>query len=276
MTPPRVLVRPVPALTDSRVRLFLTSAALLFVELFLIRWIPANVIYVGFFANIILIGSFLGIGVGIILGRRASAPLLAPFPLLFFLVIKLVTAAQLNVTMGSADDIIIGGSGGSTDIQANVLTLVLIFGLTTAVMAALALPLGGFFRSMPPLRAYAIDIIGSLCGIAAFTRCHSWASGRSAGPWSSSRWSPCSALSRGITPWSAVSAAAMGGCLFVALTSTDIWSPYQRLTVLDQDGYEGILANGIPHQAFPISNVPLGLYTARSTTGIPGTRSTTS
>ena len=36
-------------------------------------------------------------------------------------------------------------------------------------MAALALPLGGFFRSMPPLRAYAIDIIGSLTGIAAFT-----------------------------------------------------------------------------------------------------------
>ncbi len=86
VTPPRVLVQPVPALTDIRVRLFLTSAALLFVELFLIRWIPANVIYVGFFANIILIGSFLGIGVGIILGRRASAPLLAPFPLLFFLV----------------------------------------------------------------------------------------------------------------------------------------------------------------------------------------------
>ncbi len=62
----------------------------------------------------------------------------------------------------------------------------------------------------------------------------------------------------------------MGGCLFVALTSTDIWSPYQRLTVLDQDGYEGILANGIPHQAFPISNVPLGLYYGQIDDWYPG------
>ena len=270
MTPPRILVQPVPALTDTRIRLFLTSAALLFVELFLIRWIPANVIYVGFFANVILIGSFLGIGVGIILGRRAAAPLLAPFPLLFFLVIKLVTAAQLNVTMGSPDDIIIGGKGGSTDIQANVLTLVLIFGLTTAVMAALALPLGGFFRSMPPLRAYAIDIIGSLSGIAAFTALSFLGVGPVGWTLVVIALVALLGLSRGITPWSAVSAAAMGGCLFVALTSTDIWSPYQRLTVLDQDGYEGILANGIPHQAFPISDVPLGLYYGQIGDWYPG------
>ena len=59
---PAALLGPAPRLAEPRVRLFLTSAALLFVELFLIRWIPANVIYIGFFTNIILIGSFLGIG----------------------------------------------------------------------------------------------------------------------------------------------------------------------------------------------------------------------
>ena len=166
---PRTLVPPVAALSDNRVRLFLTSAALLFVELFLIRWIPANVVYVGFFANVILIGSFLGIGVGIILGRRAPWPVLAPFPILFFFVVKLVTVAQLNVTMGSPNEVILGGKGSSADLQANVLVLVAIFALITAVMAALALPLGGLLRSMPPLRAYAIDIAGSLTGIAAFT-----------------------------------------------------------------------------------------------------------
>ena len=35
-------------------------------------------------------------------------------------------------------------------------------------MAALALPLGPLLRAMPPLRAYAIDIAGSMAGIAAF------------------------------------------------------------------------------------------------------------
>ena len=97
---PARLLEPVPSLGDPRVRLFLTSATLLFVELFLIRWIPSNVIYFGFFTNLILIASFLGIGLGIILGRRNAGPRLAPFPLLFFVVIKLISAAQLNVTVG--------------------------------------------------------------------------------------------------------------------------------------------------------------------------------
>ena len=47
--------------------------------------------------------------------------------------------------------------------------LIGVFALVVAAMAALALPLGGLLRSMPPLRAYAIDISGSLAGIAAFT-----------------------------------------------------------------------------------------------------------
>ena len=62
-------------------RLFLTSLAILFVELMLIRWIPANVKYIGFFSNFLLIASFLGIGLGILLGRRGANPRLSPFAL---------------------------------------------------------------------------------------------------------------------------------------------------------------------------------------------------
>ena len=68
-SPRRVLFK-VDALADPRVRLFLTSGTLLFVELLLIRWIPANVRYLGFFSNFLLMASFLGIGVGILLGRK--------------------------------------------------------------------------------------------------------------------------------------------------------------------------------------------------------------
>ena len=228
---PAALLGPVPRLAEPRVRLFLTSAALLFVELFLIRWIPANVVYIGFFTNIILIGSFLGIGTGIILGRRNASPRLAPFPLLFFLVIKLVAVAQLNVTLGSPDDIVIGGKGSAGGIDANVVVLAAVFGLVTAVMAALALPVGGLLRSMPPLRAYAFDILGSMAGIAAFTLL-SWVGVGPVG------WLMVIALlalllglSRGLTAWSFVSAAALIGCVFVLGGSTDLWSPYQRLTV---------------------------------------------
>ena len=74
--------QPLPAvrpLSGSPLRLFLTSATLLFVELLVIRWIPANVKYVGFFANFLLMASFLGIGVGILLGRRGIRLPLSPF-----------------------------------------------------------------------------------------------------------------------------------------------------------------------------------------------------
>ena len=54
-------------------RLFLTATSILFVELLLIRWIPANVIYVGFFRNFLLMAAFLGIGVGILWGRDPNA-----------------------------------------------------------------------------------------------------------------------------------------------------------------------------------------------------------
>ena len=68
---------------------------------------------------------------------------------------------------------------------------------------------------MPPLRAYAFDILGSLAGIAAFTlMSFAW---RRAG-----RLAVVVALitllglARGLTAWSFVSAAALIGCVFVA------------------------------------------------------------
>lgn len=64
---PRAPLAAVPALAGPPIRLLLTSSTLLFVELLLIRWIPANVTYVGFFSNFLLMASFLGIGVGILL-----------------------------------------------------------------------------------------------------------------------------------------------------------------------------------------------------------------
>jgi hypothetical protein len=85
-------VAPIALLARPPVRLFLTATSLLFVELLLIRWIPANVIYVGYFRNFLLMASFLGIGVGILWGRDPKRVPLSPFgPLLFGLVI-LVTS----------------------------------------------------------------------------------------------------------------------------------------------------------------------------------------
>src|SRR5437899_1669426 len=62
-----VLHARIGTLVRSRVagRLFLASFLSLFVELSLIRWIPGTVHVVGFFTNLVLIASFLGLGVGL-------------------------------------------------------------------------------------------------------------------------------------------------------------------------------------------------------------------
>ena len=50
---------------------------MLFVELALIRWAGSNVVYLSYFSNFVLLGSFLGIGLGFIRGERR--PDLWPF-----------------------------------------------------------------------------------------------------------------------------------------------------------------------------------------------------
>jgi hypothetical protein len=87
----------VPLLSRNPVRLFLTSFALLFVELLLIRWVPSNVKYIGFFSNFLLIASFFGIGLGILLGRRGWNPRLSVFALALAAVAWIVLYFQLNV-----------------------------------------------------------------------------------------------------------------------------------------------------------------------------------
>ena len=260
----------VPLLSGNGTRLFLTSGTLLFVELLLIRWIPANVIYVGFFSNFLLMASFLGIGLGILLGRRGRALPMWIFPVLLLLVVAVVYTFQLNVQVQSREELFFGLSE-SRSADVNFLTLPLVIVLVTALMAALALPLGPLLRSMPPLRAYAVDIAGAMAGIAAFT-------GLAAAGTDPSVWFAAAAvllvllvLGTGPHRWAPVGIGAMlvvvflsvcraGGCgglgdllerqIGFNVSSQDTWSPYYRITTYrDEDERLLINVNGIPHQA---------------------------
>ena len=244
-------------LKDPRTRLVLTSATLLFVELLLIRWIPATVKYVGFFSNFLLMASFLGIGLGILLGRTARPrPVFAP---LLAIVVALVLTQELNVQIHSQDELFFGLTESSAA-NINFLVLPLIFILATALMAALALPLGPLLTSRPPLEAYALDIAGSLAGIAGFTALA--AAGTPPVVW----FAVVTALllllrlGLGVTRWSGLEAAAMGVVLWLSLaqsTSGDIWSPYYRITTYTDDtGLLNINVDGIPHQSLHAANGP--------------------
>ena len=84
---------------DSRsFRVFLASFLVLFLEVALIRWMPAHVRLLSYFSNFILLASFLGIGVGCLLAPSRMR-LFAWFPLLQAAVISIVYFFKLEVTV---------------------------------------------------------------------------------------------------------------------------------------------------------------------------------
>ncbi len=62
-----------------RLALFALSFLSLFLELMMIRWVPGAVRLVAYYANLMLISSFLGIGLGAMLAER-RANLIRWFP----------------------------------------------------------------------------------------------------------------------------------------------------------------------------------------------------
>ena len=88
-------------MTRDRLELFLASFLMLFVELVLIRWAGAYVVYLSYFANFILLGSFLGIGIGFL--RAHKQPDLfhyAPVVLALFLGLVIGFPATIDRTGG--------------------------------------------------------------------------------------------------------------------------------------------------------------------------------
>jgi len=234
------------------VRLVLTSGTLLYVELVLLRWIPANVTYIGFFSNFLLMASFLGIGIGILLGRRFAGVAWSPFPGLLLLVVGLIQSAKLDVQFRASDEIFFG-LAESHAADTNFFVLPLVFVLVAAVMAALALPLGSLLRAMPPLRAYALDIVGSIGGIALFTGLSVLSSQPPVWFGILALLLGGLALARRMTRFTLVNAAfVLATCALVigAAASGDLWSPYYRISVQRPAGSDATISvNGIPHQA---------------------------
>jgi SAM-dependent methyltransferase len=241
-----------PAARSVAIRLFLTSALVLFVELLFLRWIPANIRYIGFFPNFLLMGSFLGIGLGILLGRRGRASRVPLFPILLFALVAIVANAQLNVQLRTTEELVFGLASNPNAADVNYLVLPAVVVMTSLVMASLATPLGALLTELPPLQAYTVDIVGSLTGIAAFTA------------FSALETPPvvwfafvallfgAAAIGRRATPWRLVSVAAVGAVVYMSavapgLGASDRWSPYYRITVLGSDP-TAIYGNGMPFQ----------------------------
>ena len=176
------MFRPRPGLD-----LFLISGLILFLELALIRWLPAHVLYLSFFTNTVLLASFVGMSVGCMIARKPGRELRrTPYWLVGTLVGGLVVnlfrkAVERYTAVGDATspDIVFFGTeasallGGSFTIPVE-LVAGLFFFLAAACLVGPGQELGRAFNLVPSrTRAYALNLLGSLAGIGLLAAC-SW------------------------------------------------------------------------------------------------------
>lgn len=236
-----------------RPRLVIASAFMLFLELALIRWTGSNIVHLSYFTNFVLLGSFLGIGLGFLrVGRARRQPYYSPLVLAALVLIVL----RFPVTVDrQADGVIYFTSLGTTGPPAWVI-LPIVFAAAALVLMGPAELVGRCFPLLPRLDAYRYDLIGSLAGIALFTL--------------------LSFLGAPPVVWGVLVAAAYGVLLsprplarhlllvtvpslvvvaalaVETLTAGALWSPYYKITYreVDRGGVPALRidVNGIPHQ----------------------------
>src|SRR4051812_41372760 len=140
-------------------RTFLASFLVLFLEIALIRWMPAYIRLLAYFSNFILLATFLGGGLGCLLaGRRAR--LFAWFPLAQLAVVLAVKYLHLEVAIQSSTSIYF--TSGTTDKMVSVestLLLPLLFVMVAALFVTVAHPMGRELSARPPLQAYTINLL---------------------------------------------------------------------------------------------------------------------
>lgn len=148
-------------------RLFVLSFLILFFELVCIRWLSSYVLYLGYFTNLVLLGALLGIGAGTLISHKFYRLFSkAPLAMFLFFTVVLFTRAQLDPSYENI--IFFTTSETSIRLPAYVL-LPLIFIGVTAIFTFLSHDLGHLLTQFAPLRAYNLNILGSLAGIAGFT-----------------------------------------------------------------------------------------------------------
>jgi SAM-dependent methyltransferase len=230
--------------------LFVSSFLVLFLETALIRWMPAYVRLLAYFSNFILLASFLGIGIGCLVAARRRN-LFAWFPLILFAVIFAVDRLRLEVALPSTSTIYFSSGTAAPVVPVeSTLLLPLLFAAVAALFVAVAQRMGRELTGRPPLRAYAINLVGSLAGVAAFALV-SW-------------------LELPPIVWFGLAAAAalpfvfdgrrlvvLANLALLAASLTNVyrmqggslWSPYYRITVFQDQADTVVEVNHIFHQS---------------------------
>jgi hypothetical protein len=144
--------------------MFALSFTALFLEMMVIRWVPSVVHLVAYYANLMLLSSFLGLGAGALAsGRKWS--LFGWFPAFLACDIGMLLMSRNAVVGTSASE---AHFYALPAITLNAFILIRIFAMNALLFAPLGQRMGGLFNALPRLTAYAWDLAGSLGGTLCF------------------------------------------------------------------------------------------------------------
>jgi SAM-dependent methyltransferase len=153
----------------------LTTFGILALELALIRWTSGQMRVFAYFNNMVLIAAFLGMGLGVAIGRRRPGLVHLVLPVLLLLAVPMAFSEELGLVHLTFPDQSIslwGGESVAADPLVFARNLAIFLGLLLAVVLVFVCagaPLGCLFPRLPTLQAYQGDLVGSLLGVLAFT-----------------------------------------------------------------------------------------------------------
>jgi hypothetical protein len=231
--------------------LFVSSFLVLFLEIALIRWMPAYVRLLAYFSNFILLATFLGGGLGCLLASRRR-PLIVWFPLVQLIVILAVDRLRLEVAVPTSSTNIYFTSGTAAQVVSveSTMLLPLLFVIVALLFLTVAERMGRELGMRPPLHAYIINLLGSLAGVATFALL-SWLELPPA-VWFAVAFAAALPFVFESRRLLAIGNLALLVCSLVIVHQMErgsLWSPYYRITLF-QDGADTVVeVNNIFHQS---------------------------
>lgn len=161
---------------QAALNLFLVSFLGLFFETLIIRWLSTEVRLFAYYKNLSLIAAFMGLGIGFMLARKRSF-LFPIFPIAFcalsaVILLGVAKGVFLSLSNPAGSDVWIWGILQRSALPSllSFFALIPFFFLSTVlVFIPLGQATGQSMQPFPPIRAYTINILGSLVGVWGFS-----------------------------------------------------------------------------------------------------------
>lgn len=251
-------------------RLFLLGFLTLYLELVLIRYLAGSIWNLGFFPNLVLLGAFVGMGVGFVFHQNLSAAqsrrvfeAVAPglLGLVVFVALFHPKIPGFSERAGEVGGELYFTFLPESNVESSYAPFLLWLGAVVLLFAMISQRTAKLFATFPPLKAYTLDIAGSCCGIVSFMAL-SWLE-TPAYVWlvvlaPLLLLTPASWSGRGLAATAVLMVAVVVFRQDQSLASDPAypgtievkWSPYQKVECTDGTGENGptIYVNGIHHQ----------------------------